>query len=198
MLRGGRARMLALGLCVLACPSCENPAKGPSDYPLYSAVLDLYVEETSAERVLIRHVAAVDDFADQVYAAADLRYYVEAYPNLAGVLPDLFRLGRVRMAERPTLADSFQVSVSHALLPDSTFAELRSMPFMRAVELADSTFGPAARIACLTPPARVGDQAVVFLASTCFERNALVGALYFLERDAEGWRVIDRSPWSEN
>ena len=189
---------LALGLSVLGLPSCVGPEEPPSDYPLYSAVLESFVDRTSAERLVIRHVAAVDDFADKVYAVEDLLYYVQGYPELADGLPDLFEVGRARIAERPTLADSFRVTVRHSLLDDSTFAKLRNMPFMQAVESADSAFGPGARVVCLTPPARVGDQAAVFLADACFERNALVGGLYFLQRGPSGWRVVGRSNWSEN
>lgn len=199
-LRNKRSARLgvALALPVLGLASCESPEEAPSDYALYSVVLQAFVDETSAEQLLIRPVAAVDDYADMVYAAEDLPYFIKDHPELAEALPDLFEEGRTQMEARPVLHDSFDVTVGHLFLEDGTFMELRHMPFRDAAEQAHASFGPGTRVVCLTPPARVGDHAVVFLAEACWQRNVLGGGHYFLKRDSVGWKVVAHSNWSIN
>ena len=101
----------------------------------------------------------------------------------------LISVGAERINQKPVLVDSLEIRGSYEFMSDSLFDQLARMPFLRSVEMVDSPFGDRVDVIRLTPPARVRDQALVFIASGCLERLALGGAYYFLERVEGEWEV---------
>ena len=178
---------------VMACG--ESAARLESDYPIYSAALQSLIDSTAPSRLLIRRVAAVNAYEGDLYDTSDVRVFQEMAPAMD---TRLLAHAAARLTEKPQLLDSFTVKGSHEFVADSVWERLVHMPMLPAFQLQDSVFGSGATVVCLTPPARMHDQALLYIAEGCFDRGSIGGQYYFLKRIAGRWTVSATVPMSIN
>ena len=189
-------RTIAALLTVALLASCESAVdESVSDYAVYETALLALRDSAPTRTVAIRRIAGVLYFEDEIYYPGGLNYYEEMIP---GFDTSLVSTLRERVPAKPKLFDSINVPGIFGFLEEEDFLRLADLHHQEARALADSIVDGRALVACLTPPAQIEDQALLYIAFPCWEQGTLLGQYYFMRRSEGVWAIEEIIPMSVN